>query len=393
MAKYSVVLEGGGARGAYQLGAIKALKELGYDFNCIIGTSIGALNAAFIAQGDIEKLEELWSTLSFKDLIDIDNQIATDALSMKISSELLSELSKKIAKALKEKGIDTSLIQGILQKNIDEQKLRKSKIRFGLVTLCITDLKPQKLYIEDIPEGEVVNYLMATSNLPIFKRQKISDKSFLDGGAFDNCSVEMLYDEGYRDIIAIRLFSKRNRIRNYSKLIRKPDLNLIEIIPSEELPFILNFDTKVLKALVEYGYVDTVKQIKRYYGKKFCIKNVTKSRIDSFNKMFTTKFSTELSKYAKTPLKIGANIKDIAKDDTMKRITKYITKKNIENFDEQIIAILEYVAQMEGVSKLKIYTLNQFIKETKKAVSKSDKKLTGLKRAIYYFVQNIPEEE
>lgn len=393
MKEYGVVLEGGGARGAYQLGAIKALKELGYNFNCAIGTSIGALNAAFIAQGDIEKLEELWTTLSFKDLLDIDNKIAADALNMKISSELLGELSKKVTEALKEKGMDTSLIKGLLEKYVDEEKLRKSKIRFGLVTVCITDMKPQKLFIEDIPEGEVVNYLMATSNLPIFKRQKISDKSYLDGGAFDNCSVEMLYNAGYKDIIAIRLFTKRNRIRNYSKLIKKEDLNLIEIVPSEELPFILNFDTKVLNSLVEYGYVDTIKQLKGYYGKKFCIKNVTKTRIDSLNKMFTTRFSTEFSKYAKTPLKIGTNIKDIAKSETMKSIAKYITKKNIENFDEQIIAILEYVAQIEGVSKLKIYTLNQFIKETKKAVSKSDKKLTGLKKAIYYFVQNIPEEE
>lgn len=393
MKKYSVVLEGGGAKGAYQLGAIKALKEQGYDFNCVIGTSIGALNAAFIVQGDIDKLEKLWTTLSFKDLLDIDNQIANDALSMNLNSATLSEVSKNVAKAIKNKGMDTSLIKEILEKYIDEEKIRKSEIRFGLVTVCVTDLKPEKLYIEDIPEGEVVNYLMATSNLPIFKRQKISEKSYLDGGAFDSCSVEMLYDAGYRDIIAIRLFSKRNRIRNYSKLIKKKDLNLIEIIPSEELPFILNFDTKVLNALVEYGYVDTIKQIKGYYGKKFCIKNVTKSRIDSFNKMFTTNFSTEFSKYAKTPLKIGTNIKDIAKDETMKSIVKYITKKNVENFDEQIIAILEYVAQMEGISKLKIYTLNQFIKETKKAVSKSDKKLTGIKKALYYFVQNIPEEE
>ena len=77
----------------------------------------------------------------------------------------------------------------------------------------------------------------------------------------------------------------------------------------------------------------------------------------------------------------------------MKVLTKYITRKNIEEFDEQILTILEYVAQIEEVSKLKIYTLNEFIKETKKAVSKSDKKLTGMKKAIYYFVQNIPEEE
>ena len=46
-----LVLEGGGTKGAYQLGAYKALKELGMEFDGIVGTSIGALNAAFIIQG------------------------------------------------------------------------------------------------------------------------------------------------------------------------------------------------------------------------------------------------------------------------------------------------------------------------------------------------------
>ena len=43
-----LVLEGGGTKGAYQLGAYKALKELGMEFDGIVGTSIGALNAAFV---------------------------------------------------------------------------------------------------------------------------------------------------------------------------------------------------------------------------------------------------------------------------------------------------------------------------------------------------------
>ena len=76
--------------------------------------------------------------------------------------------------------------------------------------------------------------------------------SFLDGGAYDNCSVEMLYDAGYKNIIAIKLFKKRNRIRNYSKLKSNKDLNLNIIVPSEELPFILNFETKTLNKLLKF---------------------------------------------------------------------------------------------------------------------------------------------
>ncbi|MBP3941474.1 MAG: patatin-like phospholipase family protein, partial [Christensenellaceae bacterium] len=51
MGKKAVVLSGGGARGAYQAGAWKALRELDYQFDIVTGTSVGALNAAMMASG------------------------------------------------------------------------------------------------------------------------------------------------------------------------------------------------------------------------------------------------------------------------------------------------------------------------------------------------------
>ena len=55
-----LALEGGGAKGSYEIGAYIALKELGYKFNMVAGTSIGSLNAALIVQGDIELAQKLW---------------------------------------------------------------------------------------------------------------------------------------------------------------------------------------------------------------------------------------------------------------------------------------------------------------------------------------------
>ena len=55
-----VALEGGGARGAFHVGAIKALLEEGYEIDGVVGTSIGAFNAAMIAQGDFEKCFEMF---------------------------------------------------------------------------------------------------------------------------------------------------------------------------------------------------------------------------------------------------------------------------------------------------------------------------------------------
>ena len=50
--EYALVLEGGGAKGAYQIGAWRALKEAGVKICALAGSSVGALNAALICMGD-----------------------------------------------------------------------------------------------------------------------------------------------------------------------------------------------------------------------------------------------------------------------------------------------------------------------------------------------------
>ena len=55
---------GGGAKGAYQAGVIKALYDRGINkFNAISGTSIGAINGYFIFTDNVEKLEEMWTNI------------------------------------------------------------------------------------------------------------------------------------------------------------------------------------------------------------------------------------------------------------------------------------------------------------------------------------------
>ena len=44
--KLCSVLEGGGVKGAYQIGALMAIRELMVDFDGVVGTSIGAINGA-----------------------------------------------------------------------------------------------------------------------------------------------------------------------------------------------------------------------------------------------------------------------------------------------------------------------------------------------------------
>lgn len=52
--EYGVVLEGGGARGAYQIGALKAVTEAGIRIGAVAGASVGALNGVFLCMGDLK---------------------------------------------------------------------------------------------------------------------------------------------------------------------------------------------------------------------------------------------------------------------------------------------------------------------------------------------------
>jgi len=55
-----IYLQGGGAKGAFQAGAITALNELGVHFDVVTGTSIGAINGYFIYAGQYNALKDMW---------------------------------------------------------------------------------------------------------------------------------------------------------------------------------------------------------------------------------------------------------------------------------------------------------------------------------------------
>lgn len=53
--KQAIALAGGGTKGAYQVGAWKAMRELGIPFDIVTGTSIGSVTAALMVQGDFDR--------------------------------------------------------------------------------------------------------------------------------------------------------------------------------------------------------------------------------------------------------------------------------------------------------------------------------------------------
>ena len=261
-----LTLEGGGAKGAFHLGAVKALTEEGYAFDGITGTSIGALNGALLAQGDFDKAYELWESMDNSLIFDIEDTYMQKFRDKKVDLQTLSYFSIKLKDILEQKGLDTSRIRELLKRVVDEEKLRSSPIDFGLVTVSISDLKPLELYKEDIPEGKMVDYLMASANFPAFKIEPLDGKYYVDGGFYDNCPVNLLIRKGYDKIFAIRTLGM-----GIKQKVENPDVDLVYIIPSEDLGAILNFDNQLIQANLKIGYYDTLRTLKGLWGKRYYI--------------------------------------------------------------------------------------------------------------------------
>ncbi|MBI3895675.1 MAG: patatin-like phospholipase family protein [Acidobacteria bacterium] len=70
--KIGLVLSGGGAKGAYQIGCWKSLRRAGYtNWGGLAGTSVGAMNAVLIASGRFEDTESAWREVRFREIFGI----------------------------------------------------------------------------------------------------------------------------------------------------------------------------------------------------------------------------------------------------------------------------------------------------------------------------------
>ncbi len=349
-----LVLEGGGAKGAYHIGAYKALKEMGVEIDGVAGTSVGALNGAMIAQEDIDRAYELWNNMTYSRVINANDEDIEKIKKGKLKIEDIKDISEKIKGVISEKGVDITPLKELLYDVINEEKVRRSGKDFGIVTVSLTDLKPLEIYIEDIPQGKLVEYLMASAYLPVFKREKIDGKDFIDGGIYDNVPMGLLINKGYEDLIVVRTHGLgRNR------RINKKNLNIRYISPRESLGRTLDFDTKTCRFNLKLGYFDAFKAIKQLKGNKYYI--IPKKDENYFVDVLLNLNEEKI-------LEIGKILK-IEEVPYRRALFEFIIPKlnNILGLDKKndyediLIMFLEYLAEEYELERFKIYGYEEFL--------------------------------
>lgn len=353
-----LVLEGGGAKGAYHLGVYKGLMEMGYHFSGVAGTSIGALNGALIAQGDWKKAWDLWYNTSNHAAYGIDEDAIKSILQGHFNSENRKYAAEVITDVIKSKGIDVQSMKNLFLTIFDEKKIRRSKTELGIVTVKLPEFKTVELFKEEIPNGELFKYLVASANLPIFQTNNPMESKFIDGGFKNNLPLNMLPQKGIDKIIAVRTFAL-----GITKNFKELDIDVTYIEPSKHLGSMLDFNRKRSRENLQLGYFDVYRTIKGYIGREFCIKPLAED-FTYLKDMLNTAderiiLAAEVMGYK------NVNPKRFMFERLFPQVAEYLDLGLNTSYEVLILTFFEEIAITLSMDRNKIYKADKFISEVK----------------------------
>ncbi len=307
--KTGLVFSGGGAKGAYQVGVLKALQELGTSIDMVAGASIGALNGAVLACAPslpegVQRLETLWNTLAERSPVQANTPaylklLANLGLVLGIPlptvfarvpglGNLVSKISSRSPmfgdwlngslmkdqplKALMDEYLDAEgLMRGLpLYVSVYESQGGLADVWRCLVAETgFKDTPPsQFLHIQAMPEQERRNALLASAAIPLlYEARQIGDARYTDGGqggwqtVQGNTPITPLIEAGCKQVIVTHLSDGSLWSRHDF-----PDVTVLEIRPQSPITpdssllggakAALGFDSSNIARLMEQGYRD-----------------------------------------------------------------------------------------------------------------------------------------
>lgn len=183
--KIALVLSGGGAKGAFQVGAEKYAREVkGYHWDVIAGVSVGALNGAMLAMEKYDRLLEVWNTIS-------DDQVYTGGFNLLSVIKLLFGARSFYG---------NQPLQRLLQKEFEPDAIR-ADLRVGAVSLISGE------YVEFLGDDpDLVRGVLASTVMPIiWEPYKVSDLhiEMVDGGVRNLTPIGDVLDSDPDEVVII----------------------------------------------------------------------------------------------------------------------------------------------------------------------------------------------
>lgn len=267
--EYGIVLEGGGARGAYQIGAWKALREEGVRIRGVAGSSVGALNGALICMDDLELAENIWGKISYSQVMNVNEQAIRQLKGKTWKAADMSGILKEAGRIIADRGIDIAPLKNLIHENVDEDRLRASGKELYTVTLSLDERKGICMDLREVPEGSVGDMLLASAYFPAFRNERLGGKRYMDGGGYNNVPLDVLLDRGYKDIIVIRIYGWG--VDRERETAVPEGVSVYHIAPRQSLGGILEFEGAKARKNMKLGYFDAKRMIYGLAGRRYYI--------------------------------------------------------------------------------------------------------------------------
>ncbi|MDR1697927.1 MAG: patatin-like phospholipase family protein [Erysipelotrichaceae bacterium] len=338
----ALVLCGGGALGSYEVGAWKALRELGYHFDIVTGTSIGALNGAFVAIDQFDECLSLWNTVSvdkvMKDGFSLDKNIA------RYLKHILKmgALRRTLRRFIRLKGADITPFRELCKKHIKVELFKDLKTQFGVVCCSYPSFKERFVLVNALEEKFILPFLHASSACyPVFPKEIIGKRTFVDGGYKNNLPIDFALKLGANDIIAIGL----NGIPKVPQRLYLAKLPFVTLVfPHEHLGSFMDFSQETIQRNMILGYNDTMKRFKRYLGHKYTFQP------DPLVTKMADIFLMNLSKDNVGLLKELSHLVEIVEKDGKDKV-------------DYLITVMEYFATYAKLPTTPVYKITDMVSE------------------------------
>lgn len=347
---YAIALEGGGAKGAYQIGAWRALREAGIRFHAVAGTSVGALNGALMVMGDYEKAEKIWSEIRYSQVMDVSDEDIKNLRALDFEEIDWKEQFEFIKKTLRSRGLDITPLRTWMEELVDEDAIRSADAELYIQTYSLTDRKELELRAKDLKEpGEITDMLLASAYFPAFRNETLGGKRYTDGGLKDVIPLHVLVENGCRDIIAIRLFGV-----GLERSFKIPKfVNIHTVLPQRDLGGTLEFEAEQSKKNMTLGYFDTMRMLYGLKGDKF----------------YVNREWSEDQAYAFLVRYLRAYLKDYEQDCTLQEINEKILPRVRKSLDCRgdyyalFLCALEAAAAEAELDPFRILTEDELLNE------------------------------
>lgn len=206
-----LVLQGGGALGAYQSGVYEAMREAGIEPDWVIGTSIGAVQAALIAGNEptrrLDRLRQFWDTIAHKGLSSLwaaapgfpaaPSTVDTVARGLPgfFSPNLPAWLHPQWPLGEENTGYyRTDALRRTLDSLLDATRLAAGSPR---LTVGAVNVRSGAMHYFDSRDHALgLDHVLASGALPpAFPPVRVGDELYWDGGIYSNTPVEAVFDD------------------------------------------------------------------------------------------------------------------------------------------------------------------------------------------------------